>query len=98
LFVELEEVFDAGLVVGERFGAVEAVDGAVEGLVGLEEFGRHEQRVVERGEGGVGEKGPGVKDGLCEGLDLRALGVSGFGGPREVVVDDVFQNPTPYPS
>jgi hypothetical protein len=34
-----------------RLGAVEAVDGAVEGLVGLEEVGGHEERVVELGEG-----------------------------------------------
>ena len=47
LFVEAEEVLDAGLVVGEGFGAVEAVDGAVECLVGAEEVGGHVEGVVQ---------------------------------------------------
>ena len=55
-------MLDAGLVVGEGLGAVEAVDGAVEGLVGLEEIGRHKERIVELGEGGVGVAGAGVED------------------------------------
>jgi hypothetical protein len=38
-------VLDAGLVVGKGLGAVEAVDGAVECLVGFEELGRHELKM-----------------------------------------------------
>jgi hypothetical protein len=64
--VELEEVLDSGLVVGEGLGAVEAVDGAVECLVGLEEIGGHVERVVEAG---IGEARAGVEDGLGEEFD-----------------------------
>jgi len=89
LFVEGEEVFDAGLIVGEGLGPIAAVYGAVELLVGAKESGRHEERVIEGGEGGVGELGAGVDNGLGELFDSVALGVGGVGGPGIVVVDDI---------
>ena len=39
VFVEGEELLDAGLVVGEGLGAIEALDGAVEALVGVRRSG-----------------------------------------------------------
>ncbi len=41
-FVEGEQKFDSLPVAGEGFRAVAALDGAVEALMGFEEFGWHE--------------------------------------------------------
>jgi len=64
LLVEGEEKFDAFAVGGEGLGAVAALDGAVETLVGFGEFVWHEERVVELGEGRVWIEGAGIEDGL----------------------------------
>ena len=74
LFVEGEEEFNPFAVVGEGLGAVAAFDGAVEALVGFDEFGRHEKRVVELREGGVGVQGAGIEDRLSEFFDFGSLG------------------------
>lgn len=87
MFVEGEEELDAFAVGGEGLGAVAAFYGAIEALVGLDEFGGHEEWVVELGEGGVGVEGAGVEDGLGEFFDFGVLGGGGVLGPRVVVVD-----------
>ena len=55
--------------------------------MGFDEFGRHEDGVVEGGEGAVPVKGAGVKDGLGLSLYGLLLGVGGGFGPGVVVVD-----------
>ena len=87
LLVEGEEELDALSVGGECLLAIASLDGAVEALVSLDEFGRHRQRVIKCGEGGVGVEGAGLKDGLGLALDCSALGVGQVQGPRICVVD-----------
>ncbi len=54
----------------EAPAAVEPVHLTVDGLVSAAQGGRHEIRVVEVGQRGVGEGGAGVEDGLREGFQL----------------------------
>lgn len=77
-----------GLIVGEGLRAVAAFDGAIELLVGAEEYGWPEERVVEGAEGGVRKLGAGVEDGLGELLDLHSLDDGRVCGPGVVVVDE----------
>ncbi len=51
LLVALEQEFDPLCVAGEGGFAVADVHGAVEGLMGFDQCGRHGERVVEVGEG-----------------------------------------------
>ena len=88
MHVEAEEELDALAVGGEGFGAVAALDGAVEALVGLDEFGGHEERVVKLGEGGFGVEGTGVEDGLGEFFDFGFLSWGGVLRPRVIIVDE----------
>ncbi len=81
--------------------AVGLVHGGVEFLVGLEQYGRHAQRIVKIGERGVGELRACVQHSLRGGFDGLALRVAGVIGPGEVVIDDAggitisaFQSPT----
>lgn len=85
--VEGEEEFDAGAVVGEGGGAVGAVNGAVEFVVGFDEFGGHGQRVVEVGERAGRVFGAGVEDGLGAFPNGGAAFFIRF-RPREVVVHE----------
>ncbi len=91
LFVEGEEELDALAVAGEGFRAVASLDGAVETLVGVNQFCGHGQWIIELGEGGVGIECAGVEDGLCKLFDFGLLGRSGILWPRVIVVDDVFR-------
>ena len=69
LFVQGEEVLDAVAVALEGLGAVTAAHGAVERGMGLGENGRHGQRIVKIGEGGIGKLLAGVQNGLRGGFD-----------------------------
>ena len=51
LLVALEQKLHALRVAGERGLAVAGIHGAVEGLMGFDQRGRHRERVVEVGEG-----------------------------------------------
>ena len=94
-------LFREFLVQFEEFGyavgfghctPVEAISvhyGLVVFLMGLAEFGRHCQFVIEVGKGAVGIFGTGIEDGLGCLLDSGFLGL-GRCRPREVVVDDIL--------
>ena len=92
LLVEREEVGDAVGVGVERLFAIEAIDVAVDGVVGLAEIGWHGETVVEIGEGGFGVVGACVEDALSEFAETMFLIVGGV-WPGEIVVDDVFRIP-----
>ena len=56
--VEAEEEFQAAELGGESGGAVALVHGPIQLAVGLGQGGRHGERVVEQGQGGIGKLGP----------------------------------------
>ena len=66
LFVQAEEVLQPLALGLEATAAVEAIDCAVDGLVGTAQVRRHEVGVVELGQGGAGMGGPGREDGVGE--------------------------------
>ena len=69
--VEGEEVFDTLAVAGETGGAIQSVEGAVEGGVGGAQGGGHQVGVVEVGQRRAGMGSAGVEDGLGEGGTTR---------------------------
>lgn len=71
----------------EALNAVSCVHGAVELLMGLEQNGRHGERIVEIGQGGGGKLGADVEHGLGCSLDGGAVFFCRL-GPGKVVVDD----------
>lgn len=73
-------------IIGEGGFAVAGVHGAVEGLVGFDQCGRHRERVVEIGEGALRELRAGIQHGLGGGLDFFTLRVAGL-RPWEIVID-----------
>ena len=60
----------------EATPAIEAIHGAVEGLVGAGEIWRHEIGVVEIGRRCFGMRGAGVQDGLGEWFQFREVALS----------------------
>ena len=88
LLVEGEEELDALAVAGEGLGAVATLNGAVEPLVGVNEFCGHGKRIVELGERGVGIERASVEDGLCKLFDFDLLGRSRILRPWKIVVDE----------
>ena len=78
-------MFRAFAFRGEALPAIEPVHAAVERLVGATEDRRHQIRVVEVRQGGVGTGCAAVEDGLRQRFEPGRVGVSGRG--REGVVD-----------
>lgn len=86
VFVEGEEVFYALAVGGEGVFAVAAVHGAVEGLVGFGEGGRHGHGIIEIRKGAGGEFLARGEDFFRALFDFGSLRFRRCRGPGEVVV------------
>ena len=74
-FVEFEEEYHTAGFGGEGLGAVGEVDGPVEVVVGLDERGRHCQRVVEIGERTIWKFAPRIQNSLGGGLITEIVGL-----------------------
>ena len=92
-FVEGEEVFDALAVVVEGLRAIAEVDGAVEFGVGFDERGRHGQRIVEVGEGGIGKFFAGVDSRISESHLLVSFAGASLGNVTSPSVNSMRSTP-----
>ena len=92
-FVEREEVFDALAVVVEGLRAIAEVDGAVEFGVGFDERGRHGQRIVEVGEGGIGKFFAGVDSRISESHLLVSFAGASLGNVTSPSVNSMRSTP-----
>ena len=71
--VAFEQEFNSLRIAGEGGFAVAGIHGAVEGLVGFDQCGRHGKRVVEIGERALRELRAGIQHGLGGGFYGCAL-------------------------
>jgi hypothetical protein len=68
LLVALEQELHSLRVIGEGGFAVAGIHGAVEGLVGFDQYGRHGERVVEVGKRALRKLRAGIQNGLGGGF------------------------------
>ena len=98
LLVEHEQMLGAFTFRGEPRAAIELVDSAVDRLVRAAEVRRHQIRVVKVGQRRIGMSSASVEDGLCQGIELGQVRMSGWHRKRVVNDTDGIHVPTLKPS